>query len=891
MENPVRILILEDLPDDAEMAERVLRQKGRALDFKRVDTEEAFLQALQDFSPDVVLCDYSLPGLTGLEALAIARDVVPQTPVIILTGAVSEETAVACLKAGAVDYLLKDRLTRLPAAVEAALAGRKEQEARASAEQALRESEHRYRTLVDSAPDAIMTADSEGRIRLWNAAAEDVFGYSALDIIGAPVSRIIPERFRLAHQSTLEATAGVAKPVRRTLRVAAVRSDGVEFPAEVSLSSVHGLGDVSFTAVIRDLTETVAARKAIEELSHRYELLLTSTERGIVGLAPDGTVSFANPAALSLLGRGAAGFVGAELHPLIHAGGDGVGALAALREGSTFRGELNFVRGDGSTFPAAVSLTPILERDVARGGVMIFEDITTGRAQDDALRASEAQYRGLVDHAPYGIYRSGRAGRFTSVNTKLMEMLRYESENELLALDLGKDLYLDSRERERFFRQEDGDHAFGVETTWVRRDGTPLPVRLRGRIVRTPNGDFDAYEMFVEDLSERRLLEEQLRQSQKMEAVGQLTGGIAHDFNNVLAVILLNSELVMGAVEKGEAVDLDDLRDIQDAARRATSITRKLLGFSRKAELHVEPTDLGGLVSGISSMLRTALPESIELRVDTSATCGPVMVDGGSIEQMLLNLVANARDALPQGGRVGVTVREVDLDEEYSLLHPEVRPGRHACLEVSDNGVGMDGETLRRIFEPFFTTKAPGVGTGLGMSMVYGLTKQQAGYVHVYSHPGKGTTTRLYFPVYGGGTPATLGLAQAPEAVSGTGTILVVEDEDSLRAVTAKVLEANGYRVLRAADATSALDTFREHHEDIDLILSDMVLPGMSGLALLDEVRSLHGPVHFVLTSGYSGEAESVGASSHPDVPFIRKPWAASELLAVIRRVMATGPP
>jgi two-component system, cell cycle sensor histidine kinase and response regulator CckA len=209
-------------------------------------------------------------------------------------------------------------------------------------------------------------------------------------------------------------------------------------------------------------------------------------------------------------------------------------------------------------------------------------------------------------------------------------------------------------------------------------------------------------------------------------------------------------------------------------------------------------------------------------------------------------------------------------------------------------GVGRwrrhDAETLRRIFDPFFTTKAPGSGTGLGMAMVYGLTKQQAGHVHVYSHPGKGTTTRLYFPVRGGGGSATLDLAQPPETVSGTGTILVVEDEDNLRAVTAKVLEANGYRVLCAADSAEALDTLREHHESIDLILSDMVLPGMSGLALLDVVRSLHGPVRFVLTSGYSGEAESVGASFGPGVPFIRKPWAASELLAVIRRVMATEP-
>ncbi len=898
MENPVRILILEDLPEDAELAERVLRREGVASDFKRVDTGKAFLQALEDFSPDVIVCDYSLPGLTGLEALAMAREKAPQIPVVFFTGTISEELAVDCLKAGAVDYVLKDHPVRLPAAVEAALKGRKEREDRAMAEEALRESEKRYRTLVDNAPDAIITVDPGGRVRLWNETAEVLLGYSALEMIGTSVSRIIPERFHPDYQRIVGAAAKLEKPYHETLDAAVIRSDGLEFPAAISLSFANTGGDVSITAIVRDLTETVAAGEALESLNRRHEALLTSAGEGIVGVDADGTVSFANPAALSLLGREAADFVELALHPLMHAPRDGVGhlepecpALSALREGSTFRGEQDFLRGDGSLFPAAVSLTPILEQGVVRGGVMIFEDITARRAQEDALRASEARYRGLVDDAPYGIYRSDGAGRFTSVNTRLMEMLGYESKDELLAQDLNRDLYLDPGERERLIRLADNERFLGVETTWVRKDGIPLPVRLSGRMVRTPDGGFEAYEVLAEDLSERRMLEEQLRQAQKMEAVGQLTGGIAHDFNNVLAVILLNCELVIAAVDKGNAVDLADLHAIQDAAERATVITRKLLGFSRRADLRMKPTDLGRVVSGMSPMLRTALPESIELRVDVSETCGPVMVDSGSVEQMLLNLVANSRDALPQGGRVRVKVHELDLDETYCLLHPEVRPGRHACLEVSDNGVGMDAETLRRIFDPFFTTKAPGAGTGLGMPMVYGLTKQQDGHVHVYSHPGKGTAIRLYFPVCGGGASDTLGLAKAPEAVTGTGTILVVEDEDSLRAVTAKVLEANGYRVLCAADAAEALDTVRDHHEGIDLILSDMVLPGMSGSALMGEVRSLHGPVRFVLTSGYSGEAESVGASSGPGVPFIRKPWTASELLAVIRRVMTDDPP
>ncbi len=897
MQNPIRILILEDLPEDAELAERELRRGGLAFDFRRVDTGKTFLQALEAFAPDVVLCDYSLPGLTGLEALAMARETAPEIPVIIFTGTISEEVAVACLKAGAVDYVLKDHPLRLPGAVAAALKGRKEREERTRAEQALRESESRYRALVDSAPDAIITVDSGGRIRLWNAAATDVFGYSASEMMGEPLNAIIPERFRVDHDRQLEARARAGQPFRRTMTVTALRSDGVEFPAEVSLSPVHGEGDFSFTAVVRDLTERLSAQKALEELSRRHELLLTFAGEGIVGLDRDGTVTFANPAALSLLGMETADLLGKGLRRLIHAPGGGARLLeperlllSSLREGSTFRGELDLLRSDGSSLPAEVFLTPILEGGVARGGVMVFEDITARRASVEALRASEAQYRGLVDNAPYGIGRASGEERFLAVNPALMEMLGYDSEDGLMALDLSRDLYLNPGERERLMRAVADGRLFGIETTWVRKDGAPLPVRLSGRIVRKPGGDFEAYEVLVEDLSERRGLEEQLRQAQKMEAVGQLTGGIAHDFNNVLAVILLNCELVIAGVDKGDAVDLADLHAIQDAARRATVITRKLLGFSRRAVLQVEPTDLGRVVSGMSSMLRTVLPESIELQVDTSGTCGPVMVDGGSIEQMLLNLVTNSRDALPQGGRVEVRVREAELDPTYCLLHPEVRPGRHACLEVSDDGVGMDAETLRRIFDPFFTTKAPGSGTGLGMPMVYGLTRQQRGHVSIDSHPGEGTTVRLYFPVCDEEATAPRSPSETPGPAAAGGTILVVEDEDNLRVVTAKVLAAAGYRVLSATNGAEALAIFKEHRENIDLILSDLILPGMGGTALLEAVRALHGPVRFVLTSGYSADPDSLEGARDPGVPFIRKPWPRSELLAVIRRVMTTDP-
>jgi len=752
MVNPYRILNLENEPADAELTQRALRRAGHSFDIQVVDTKPGFLRALEDYSPDLILCDYSLPGVTGLEALAIAQEVVPDTPVIIFSGAVSEEAAVACLKAGAVDYVLKDDSQRLPSAVEAALRSRTERLAKAEVEDALRESESRHRTLVESAPDAIVTVDGTGVIQSWNAAAEDMFGYSAAQMIGESLHRVIPERLRHDHDGHLAATAGTGKLRRHTMAVTGLRSDGLEFPAETSLSTVHVRGKPWFTAMIRDRTETVAARQAMEALSRQQELLLSSAGEGIVGLDADAIVTFANPVALSILRREATDCVGQPFHSLVHAAGDRAAdaecpVLVSLRNGTAFRGELDFARSDGSHFPVAMSLTPMPEDGGRRGAVAVFEDITLRVAQEEALRASEAKYRGLVDDAPFGIYRSTRDGRFLSVNRALVEMLGYGSADELLSVDLERDIYEHPEDRGRLIEKPGGgDVLIGGDTTWLRKDGTPLPVRLSVRSIWGPGGQVDTFHGLVEDRSVRRLLEKQLLQAQKMEAVGQLTGGIAHGFNNILAVILLNSQLLIATLEQGGTVDVEDLVAIEDAAKRAAAVTGKLLGFSRQADLEPAPTRLDAMVLKLSSMLRTLLPESIELDLDLSKEPAPVEVDAGAVEQMLLSLVTNSREALPQGGHVALKVGELDLDMQFCRGHPGSRPGVHSFLEVSDNGIGMDAETLRRVFDPFFTTKAPGAGTGLGMAMVYGLTKQQGGFVQIESQLGAGTPTRLYFP-------------------------------------------------------------------------------------------------------------------------------------------------
>jgi two-component system NtrC family sensor kinase len=677
--------------------------------------------------------------------------------------------------------------------------------------------------------------------------------------------------------------------------VTARRKDGSEFPAEISMSSSLERGKTVLTAVIRDMTDRVLAQEAIESLSRHYELLLTSAGEGIVGLEADGTVSYLNPAATALFGRDAADLLGEELHSKVHQGEGGEGSrcteecpiLTSLQEGTCFRGEVVFFRKDGTPFPTATSLTPIMEGGAVTGGVMIFEDITHRKEQEDALRASEERFRGLVEHATYGIYQSTAEGRFQAVNPALVEILGYDSPEEVLALDLARDVYADPEERKDLVATFQREGTFmGAEATWVRKDGTTVPVRLSGRSIWGPDGVFQLFEVMVENLSERKTLENQLRQAQKMEAVGQLTGGIAHDFNNVLSVILLNSELLAASVEGGDPVELRDIQAIQDSAKRASSITRKLLGFSRKAELLMEPVQLDKIAGDMTPMLRTLLPESIELTVDVVPGVGPVLADTGSVEQMLLNLVGNSRDALPKGGRVSVRVSDVEVDDTYAVLHPHVQPGQYVCLEVSDNGTGMDEETLKRVFDPFFSTKASGAGTGLGMAMVYGLTKQQDGYVNIDSELGVGTTTHLCFPTISSDETWDTRDDPVDQGTHASATILLVEDEENLAAATRRALEGKGYEVILATNGLEALELFRDGKDRIDLVLSDLVLPGLGGIDLLDQLQQEHGPIRFILTSGYSGKELDVGERDITSLPFLRKPWILTELLRVIKMTL-----
>jgi two-component system cell cycle sensor histidine kinase/response regulator CckA len=519
---------------------------------------------------------------------------------------------------------------------------------------------------------------------------------------------------------------------------------------------------------------------------------------------------------------------------------------------------------------------------------------TNAVASGDGLSSgfnAEESYRSLTEGALYGIYRSTIDGRFLTVNPALVTMLGFGSSSELLAVDMARDIYAHPSERAKLVEKyRDRQKIEGVEVEWRRRDGSPVTVRLSGRPVKNSCGAVEYFEMIVEDVTERRALEAQLRQSQKMEAVGQLTGGIAHDFNNILTVILANADM-LAAELPAERVDLKAvLQETRTAAQRGSDLVKKLLGFSRRGKLELQPTDLAQLVANLSGVLRRVLPENVEVIMLTNPPLDPAMADPGAIEQILLNLATNARDAMPEGGRLTIEVRSDWLDGGYHATHPWVEPGRYVSISVTDTGIGMDERTKERVFEPFFTTKPVGRGTGLGMAMIYGTVKQHQGHIHLYSEVGKGTTVKVYLPVAGSAAPVAAPTSASEAPVGGSETILVVEDDVSIRRATRRALESHGYNVLSAADGEEALEQVRQRGPAaIDLIITDLVMPKLGGRQLYEALLAADIRTNVMFASGYSQRDVQECAAIEADVPFLHKPWTLSELLCRVRDAIQSG--
>jgi PAS domain S-box-containing protein len=530
----------------------------------------------------------------------------------------------------------------------------------------------------------------------------------------------------------------------------------------------------------------------------------------------------------------------------------------------------------------------ILKDRLGRLGPAVLEALERAR-QRQALHRHERLLRQIIDANPSLIFVKDWDGRFVLVNQASAEIYGTTVESMLGKTDadfnpnadevvhfLRDDREVMSSGRAKFIAEEPVTNPDTKQTRWFQT--IKVPLRMPGEERATMLG-------VATEITERKRLEEQLRQSQKMEAIGQLAGGVAHDFNNILTAIVGYTDL-LAAEFGGNERQLEDLEEIRKAARRAAALTRQLLAFSRKQVLEPRIIDLNSVVLNLDKMLRSLISENIDLKTDLATNLAAARADPNQIEQVIMNLAINARDAMPEGGTLTIETSNATLDHAYAAQHVSVVPGDYVMLAVTDTGSGMDESTKARIFEPFFTTKPAGRGTGLGLSTVYGIVKQSGGNIWLYSEPGKGSTFKIYLPAIEA-LPQDIGKAAPVEASRrGGGTILVVEDDEQLRRLTHRALAGRGYTVLEADRGSTALDIARRHKGTIDLLLTDVIMPDTNGRKLADTIRAARPGLRVLYMSGYPDGAIGNHGMLEPGVAYLAKPFTTEAIIRKVREVL-----
>ena len=562
---------------------------------------------------------------------------------------------------------------------------------------------------------------------------------------------------------------------------------------------------------------------------------------------------------------------------------------AEVFERGSSHGEADLLTKDGGSAPYYFTAVRVeLEGKPYVAGVGI--DLTDSKRAEESVRRSEAELRSFVEHAPYGIGAiSVQQDKFLHANPALVKLLRYESEAEVLALTVSLDLYPEGDAGGLRAQPTRADFFSAAEFTWKRKDGKPVIVRASGRRISSPGSGGDTIEIIAEDITARRMLEEQLSHAQKMEALGQLSGSIAHDFNNLLGVIIGYSELLSSNLSS-EGLASARLETIKKAGQRAASLTSQLLAFSRRQVLQPKVLNLNSVVTETQKMLQRLMGEDIEQKILLDPALAKTKVDPGQIVQVIMNLTVNARDAMPKGGKLTMKTANVSFKDAVSFSGVAVPPGEYVMLSVSDTGTGMDAETRKHLFEPFFTTKDPGKGTGLGLATVYGVVKQSGGYVFADSELGKGTTFRVYLPRVD--RPIRAASSQAapvelpPELLPTSEVLLVVEDERAFRDLLHEGLQSKGYQVLVAANGVEALQVAEEYKGSISVLITDVIMPEMSGPELAKNLKKVRPNTEVLYMSGYTDDKLGSISESDGELTLIQKPFYIDDLVQKIQEIL-----
>lgn len=750
--------------------------------------------------------------------------------------------------------------------------------------------------------DGVISVDMDGRVVMINPVAERLTGWSETEARSKPLTEV----FNIVNEET---RAKVENPVRRILRDGTViglanhtiliSRDGTERAISDCGAPIYDREGrmAGVVLVFRDQTEERKAQRAMAEARSFAESIVATIREPLVILDASLRVISANRAFYRVFQVTPEETEGKLLYEL----GNGQWDIPELRKLLEEILPLNTSFDDYVVeyeFPGIGQKTMLLnprriyrEENKTDMILLAIEDITERKSMEETLSSSEKRYRTVVESTSDAILLLDADRKIVSCNQAFSNLFGYDrSEVE------GKSARITHPSDESY--RSLGEIAYPVvrkdgffrgEWNFVRKDGKEIQTEFALSAIRSSDGSISGLVSVIRDITERKHLEEQFRQSQKMEAIGQLAGGVAHDFNNILTVIKGVCQLSLLDIKEGDPL-YENLKEIERSAERAANLTRQLLAFSRKQILEPQVLNLNGLIKDLDKMLHRLLGEDIEIAIFLEEGLGRVRVDPGQIEQVIINLSVNARDAMPRGGKLTIETTNMELDEEYARRHISVKPGSYVMLSISDTGVGMRPEIKERIFEPFFTTKKMGKGTGLGLSTVYGIVKQSGGNIWVYSEPGHGTTFKIYLPRVDEPLekPQKEAMGEIPK---GSETILVVEDEETVRKLAVRLLKKQGYEVLEAQDGGRAFMLCEEYREPIHLILTDVVMPGMSGRKLVERLKEIHPEAKALYMSGYTDNVILHHGILEKGIEFIQKPFTLESLSRKVREVLDTSNP
>jgi PAS domain S-box-containing protein len=766
---------------------------------------------------------------------------------------------------------------------------------RRQAEEELRRSEDRYRTLVEESFDGILIL--RGRTIVFaNSRLHKMLGYDEGELAGT-------DHWLIYHpdcQETIRRRAEArmrGETFLRRYEVKLLRKDGASLDGEINARMIKVGLEPGVQIWIKDITERKTAERELRESEDRLRRLSDAAAEGILihdkGVIVDANEAFARMFGydlFDLIGKTVDRFAAAESWPTI---------TAHMASGSDKSCVATWVRGDGSCFCCQVAAKPYLYRSKMLS-IVTLNDITDHIATEEALRNSQEEFRRLYEQSKReeDLYRS-------LLNSSADAVVVYDLEgntqyvNDSFSRIFGWTIdelknrtipYVPDSEREATMNMirtvlQNGVPYTGFETKRYSKDGRLLDISSSASRYHDHEGNPAGTLVVLRDITESKRLEEQLRQAVKMEAIGRLAGGVAHDFNNLLTAVMGYSDMLALQFSK-DSPEYEKLQQITRAGQRAAELTQQLLAFGRKQVLEMKPLDLNVIISEFEKMLRRLIGENIEVATSLNPSAGTVLADQGQVEQILMNLAVNARDAMPNGGILAIETSNASLGREYARTHADVTPGDYVLFTVSDTGRGMDGDVLSRIFDPFFTTKEKGVGTGLGLSTVYGIVKQHRGHVSAYSEPDRGSTFKVYLPRIQGIPELDTNDPDRLPRPTGNETILLVEDEDVVRELSRDVLESLGYTALSAPDPQEAIEISHRHKGPIHLLLTDIVLPKMDGRSLFDSLSKERPKMKVLYVSGYTENFIVHHGVLDRGVNFLQKPFTVESLAMKVREVL-----